>query len=71
MNRRNFGLLLIVIGIIMTTITGFNVATRGKVVDVGPVRINTNKSIPVEWSPVLGGVILIAGILVILTRRGK
>jgi uncharacterized membrane protein len=66
---KNIGFVLIVIGIIMTVVTGFNYVTRERVVDVGPVHISANKDNPIEWSPILGGVILVAGIVVVLTKR--
>ncbi len=68
---KNIGFVLIVIGIIMTVVTGFNYVTRERVVDVGPVHISANKDNPIEWSPILGGVILVAGIVVVLTKRNE
>jgi len=60
---KNVGIVLVVIGLIMTVWRGFNYVTRERVVDVGPVHINADKSHPVQWSPILGGVILAAGIV--------
>ena len=66
---KNFGIILIVIGMIMMVWTGFNYVTRERVVDVGPVHVNANKDHPVQWSPILGGVILAAGIVVMVTNK--
>ncbi len=68
---KNVGIVLIVIGIVMMLVTGFNFVTRERVVDVGPVHISANKDNPVQWSPILGGVILAAGIVVLATTRNK
>ncbi len=68
---KNVGIVLIVIGIVMMLVTGFNFVTRERVVDVGPVHISANKDNPVQWSPILGGVILAAGIVVLATTRNE
>ena len=68
---RNLGIVLIVIGMIMMVWTGFNYVTRERVVDVGPVHINADKDNPVQWSPILGGVILAAGIVVMVANKNK
>ena len=68
---KNLGVVLIVIGMIMMVWTGFNYVTRERVVDVGPVHVDANKSHPVQWSPIVGGVILAAGIVVMVTNKRK
>ena len=68
---KNIGIVLIVIGAIMTVITGFNVVTKKKVVDLGAVEISKEEKTPIYWSPVLGGVLLIGGIAVTLIGRKK
>jgi len=68
---KNVGIILIVVGLLMTVITGFNVVTRKKVVDLGPLEINKEEKTPVYWSPILGGVILISGIAITLVSRKK
>ncbi len=68
---KNLGIVLIAIGVIMMVVTGFNFVTREKVVDVGPVHISTNKNNPIEWSPILGGIILLSGIVVVATNKNR
>jgi len=68
---KNIGIVLIVIGIVMMAITGFTFVTREKVVDAGPVHISRNKDNPVQWSPILGGIILACGIVVLIIDRNK
>jgi len=68
---KNLGIVLIVIGLVMTVITGFNVVTKKKVVDLGPLEINKEEKTPIYWSPVLGGVLLIGGIVITLMGRKK
>ena len=66
---KNTGIILIVLGIIMMAVTGFNFVTREKVVDIGDLEIKANKNHPVEWSPIVGAVLVAAGIVVLVTNR--
>lgn len=53
---------LIVAGAIMMIITGVNVATKEKVVDLGKLEINKTKNHPISWSPIIGVVLIVAGV---------
>ena len=66
---KNVGIVLIVIGALMMIFTGFNVITKKKVVDLGPVEINKDKKTPINWSPIVGGIILVAGVVVVFTGK--
>jgi uncharacterized membrane protein YdcZ (DUF606 family) len=69
---KTLGILLIVIGGIMTLFTGFNVITKKEVADVGPIEINKTEKTPIYWSPITGAIILVAGIVIMATsRRGS
>ena len=68
---KNIGIALIVIGLIMTLVTGFNFVTREKVVDIGSVEITSRKNNPVQWSPIIGGVLLVTGIIVMVANKNK
>jgi drug/metabolite transporter (DMT)-like permease len=69
---KTLGILLIVIGGIMTVFTGFNIITQEEVVDVGPVEINKEEKTPVYWSPITGAILLVAGVVIVATsRRGS
>jgi hypothetical protein len=69
---KTLGIVLIVIGIAMMVITGINVVTKEKVVDVGPLEINKTERTPINWSPIIGVILLVSGIAVTATdkRRG-
>lgn len=71
MNTKSTGILLIVIGMIMMIYTGFNYVTTKKVVDIGPIEINKETSHPVQWSPIIGGILLVGGIVILSTGKGK
>lgn len=68
---RNLGIVLVVLGIIMMVITGFNIVTKEKVVDLGPLEINKEKNNPVSWSPIIGGILLVGGVALIITNKNK
>lgn len=68
---KTLGIILIVVGGIMTVFTGFNIITKKEVVDLGAIEINKEEKTPVYWSPVTGGVLLVAGIIVLVISRRK
>ena len=65
------GIILVIIGAVMMFYTGFNVVTKEKVVDIGPIEINKEKNNPVSWSPILGGILLVGGIVMYTTSTKK
>lgn len=68
---KKLGIVLIVVGLIMTVITGFNVVTKKKVVDLGPLEINKEEKTPFYWSPVLGLILLGSGVVITLMDKNK
>lgn len=65
------GIFLIVAGIVLMVITGINVVTEEKVVDFGKVEITKEENNPINWSPILGAVLLVGGVIVLLTDKRK
>lgn len=65
------GMVLLVVGLIMTVFTGFNVITKKKVVDLGSVEINREERTPIYWSPITGGVLATAGFLILMMGKRK
>jgi len=43
MNAKTIGIVIMVIGLVMTLYTGFNYVTREKVVDIGDIEITADK----------------------------
>lgn len=69
---KKLGLVLIVVGLLFTVITGFKFFTKEKVVDLGKVEINKSEPHKVNWSPYLGIVIMVAGgLFVVLGPKGN
>ena len=51
--------------------TGFTYVTKKNVVDIGPVEINKEENHPVQWSPVVGGILLIAGVVMVVSGKKR
>ncbi|MCK9639100.1 MAG: hypothetical protein M0R39_04250 [Prolixibacteraceae bacterium] len=71
MQKRTIAISIIALGILMMIYTGFNYVTTEKVVDLGPIEINAEKNHPVQWSPIIGMVLIFGGIAIIITPRVK
>lgn len=69
MKTKNLGIVLIIIGIMMMIYTGFNYVTTEKVVDFGPMEMSMEENHPVQWSPIVGIVLLIGGIVIVVMDR--
>lgn len=66
---KKLGIVLSILGIIMIIYTGFNYVTTEKVVDLGPIKINQEKNHPVQWSPIVGVVLLVGGIVLVVSGK--
>jgi hypothetical protein len=66
---KTLGIILIIIGGLMSVFTGFNLITKKEVADIGPLEINKEKKTPVKWSPIVGGVLLVAGVVILVSNR--
>ena len=69
MKTRIIGVVVVIIGIIMIAYNSFNFKTTEKVVDLGAVEITKEKNNPITWSPILGVVLLIGGVVIILSAK--
>jgi len=68
--KRTLGAVLLILGIAMLIWTGFSYTKKEKVVDAGPVQISADKKKTVNWPPYAGGILAVAGI-VLLIAPGK
>jgi len=69
--KRTLGIVLLIIGIVMLIWTGFSYTKREKVVDAGPLHISADKEKTVNWPPYAGGVLAIAGIILLVAPGRK
>jgi uncharacterized iron-regulated membrane protein len=68
---RTLGIILLVLGLIMTVFTGFTMVTKKNVVDVGPLEINKEEKTPIYWSPVTGGILAAVGLVILVVSKRK
>jgi uncharacterized membrane protein YidH (DUF202 family) len=62
------GGILVVVGLVALLYGGISWTRRDKVLDAGPIEITTEKRESLPISPIAGGVILIAGVVLLLKR---
>lgn len=67
--NKTIALVMIVLGILMLVWTGFTYTKKEKVVDAGPIQISADKEKSVNWPPYVGGIILIAGVVILVTSK--
>jgi hypothetical protein len=63
------GLILIVLGIISFAYRGINYTTHKKIVDIGPIQASTTEHKTIPLPPILGGLALVGGILLLVAGR--
>lgn len=61
---KQLGIVIIVIGVLITVFTGSNFITKEKVVDLGEVEITTDKNNNLSWSPLVGFAVIVAGVAI-------
>lgn len=67
---RPLGAILIVLGLVALIWGGISWTRREKVIDVGPIEASVDKRERVPLPPVVGGIALVAGVLLV-TRRSR
>ena len=66
------GIVLIVLGVIALAYQGISYTTTEKVVDIGPLKVEAKKEKTLPLPPVLGGVAIAAGVVLLIAgARGR
>ena len=65
------GVILIVIGIIAFAYQGITYTTREKVVDIGPIHMTAEKTKTIPLPPIVGGLALLGGIVLLVVSNKK
>ncbi|MFB2119508.1 hypothetical protein [Parapedobacter sp. 2B3] len=68
---KTVGIILVIVGAIMLVWTGFSFTKKEKVVDIGSLEITADKKEQVNWPPYVGGVILVAGVVLLIIPRKR
>ena len=65
------GIILIVIGIVALAYQGITYTTREKVVDIGSIQVTADKTKTFPLPPILGGIALVGGIVLLVMGNKK
>lgn len=60
------GVILIVLGVVAFAYQGITYTTSEKVVDLGPLKIEAKREKTIPLPPVLGGIALVGGIVLLI-----
>ena len=71
MNTKTIGIIILIIGMLMTLYTGYNYITREKILDIGGIEITKDREHTTSWSPFIGIGIMVIGGVVILSGKKK
>ena len=55
------GLVILIVGLLITAFAGFNFVTKKKVVEIGKLEITKNENHILDWSPLAGVAIMVVG----------
>jgi drug/metabolite transporter (DMT)-like permease len=68
-----FGALLILFGVVALSLGGFSFNRREKVAEVGPVEVTAQRERSVPVSPLVGGLAIAVGVVLIVanSRKGR
>ena len=64
-------IILIIVGIVAFAYQGITYTSKEKVVDLGPVQVTANKTSTFPLPPVVGGIALVGGIVLLLVGNKK
>jgi hypothetical protein len=67
--NKTIALVMIILGAVMLIWTGFTYTKKEKLIDAGPIQISADREKSVNWPPYIGGVVLIAGVVILLTSK--
>jgi hypothetical protein len=65
------GIIIILIGLALTIFTAFTIFTKEEVIDIGKVEITRSKPHHLNWSPIIGIIVMGAGGVVLWQSSKK
>jgi hypothetical protein len=60
------GVILIVLGVVALAYQGITYTTNEKVVDLGPLKVEAKREKTIPLPPILGGLALVGGIVLVI-----
>ena len=64
-------IILIIVGIVAFAYQGITYTSKEKVVDLGPLHVTANKTNTIPLPPIVGGITLVGGIVLLLVGKKK
>jgi len=64
-------IVLIIVGIVAFAYQGITYTSREKVIDLGPVQVTAEKTSTFPLPPIVGGIALVGGIVLLLVGNKK
>jgi uncharacterized membrane protein YidH (DUF202 family) len=61
--------ILIIVGVVALAYGGISYTRRDTVIDAGPIEVTADKEERVPISPIVGGILLAAGAVLLVTKR--
>jgi len=68
---KTVGIILLIIGLVMSLYTGFTYVTKDKIVDIGELEITADKPHTVNWQPYVGIGMAVVGAGILVFGRKK
>ncbi len=65
------GIILIIVGIVALAYGGFSYTKKEKVIDAGPLQVSADKEHTVPLPPILGGLCLVGGVILVVAGNKK
>lgn len=69
--NKPLGLILTLLGIAMLVWTGFSYTKKEKLIDAGPIQISADREKNVNWPPYVGGIVLVAGVVILVMSKKR
>jgi len=69
--NKSVGLILVILGVILLIWTGFTYTKKEKIIDAGPIQVSADREKSVNWPPYVGGLVLVAGVLIMVSSKKK
>ena len=66
---KTVGIVLVALGLIAVVWGGFNYTTRETVVDIGPIHATRDKEHNIPMPPVVGALVILAGVALLVTGK--
>jgi hypothetical protein len=68
---KTVGIILIIIGVIALALQGISYTTKEKIVDLGPVEATADEDHYIPLPPVLGGLALVGGVVLVVASSRR